>query len=254
MKITNEHTTMICLFHSPDQADAAVADLVQTGIPKDSIGLMGTSGTSATPAAMEKWKVPERDSRLLTDGINKGGVVVAVSTNDAMADKVERIFSLHHASQVDEAVATSAPAAAAAKLPTSTKSKSGEKIDVIEEEMTVGKRKVQRGGVRVYQRLVETPVSETVTLREEQLTIDRHTVNRPVTASDSAAFKDQSFEMKATGEEAVVSKTARVVEEVTVGKELSEHTETVKGTVRKTDVQIEKFDTDRKRGKVVSKK
>jgi len=252
MKTTNEHTTMICLFHSPNQADAAVSDLVRAGIPKDSIGLMGNSGTtSANPVAMEKWKVPERDSRLLTDGINKGGVVVAVSADHATADQVESIFTRHQASQVDEMVAASSQVATA-KPAVSTKANAGGKIEVIEEEMTVGKRQVERGGVRVYQRILETPVSETVNLNEERINVERHAVDRPVTAADTAAFKDQAFEMRATGEEAVVSKKARVVEEVVVGKESSEHTETVKGTVRKTDVKVEKLETDTNKRKTRS--
>jgi stress response protein YsnF len=39
-----------------------------------------------------------------------------------------------------------------------------------------------------------------------------------------------------------VSKQARVVEEVVVGKEATERTETVRDTVRRTDVEVEKTD------------
>lgn len=122
---TTLNTTMICLFRAPDEAKAAVKDLVQAGIPRDSIGVMGSSGTAAAnPAAMEKWRVPERNARLLTEGINKGGLVVAVSAGATMADKVEAIFATHEAEQVDETVSKSSQP----------------------------REEVERGGVRVYQK------------------------------------------------------------------------------------------------------
>nr|WP_244173330.1 DUF2382 domain-containing protein [Caballeronia temeraria] len=43
---------------------------------------------------------------------------------------------------------------------------------------------MQTGGVRVYSRVTETPVSESVSLREEHATIERKTVDRPATAAD----------------------------------------------------------------------
>lgn len=47
--------------------------------------------------------------------------------------------------------------------------------------------------------------------------------------------------MTETDEEAVVSKEACITEEVTVGKEAQERTETVTGTVRRTDVEVEEL-------------
>lgn len=243
-------TTMICLFHAPEQAEAAIKDLVRAGIARASIGVMGNSGTAAAhPDAMEKWKVPERDARLLTDGINKGGVVVAVSADSAVADQVESIFGRHDAKQIDETLAKSQKMPLAAKPSVAPDPKSGGTIDVVEEEMTVGKREVDRGGVRIYRRIIEKPVSETINLREEHVTVERHAVDRPVTAADTSAFEDQAFEMTESGEEAVVSKAARVVEEVLVGKQSTERTETVKGTVRKTDVTVELIEPETRNNK-----
>lgn len=49
-----------------------------------------------------------------------------------------------------------------------TKQQQGEvRLPVIEEELSVGKRQVQQGGVRITTRIREQPVQETVTLREE---------------------------------------------------------------------------------------
>jgi len=116
------------------------------------------------------------------------------------------------------------------------------RIPIVEEEIKVGKREVQRGGVRVYQRIRETPVSESVTLREEHVRVERHPVDQPASAADMAAFnKEGSMELREMAEEPVVEKSARVVEEVVVGKEVTQQTENINDTVRKTDVEVEQL-------------
>jgi len=112
-------------------------------------------------------------------------------------------------------------------------------IPVVEEELKVGKREVQRGGVRVYSRIVETPVNESIGLREEHVSVERHPVNQPISTADSTAFKEQSIELRETAEEAVVQKSARVVEEVVVGKEVTQRQEQIHDTVRHTEVEVE---------------
>jgi uncharacterized protein (TIGR02271 family) len=87
--------------------------------------------------------------------------------------------------------------------------------------------------------MVETPVNESVTLREERATIERRPVDRPASEADLTNFRDESIEVRETAEKAVVSKTARVVEEVTVGKTATEHTEQVSDSVRKTVVDVQ---------------
>lgn len=115
------------------------------------------------------------------------------------------------------------------------------RIPVVEEELKIGKREVQRGGVRVFRRLTEKPVHEQVQLREEHVRVERHAVDKPATEADLAAFKEGSVELRETAEEAVVSKSARVVEEVIVGKEVTQRTEQVNDTVRKTEVDVEQL-------------
>ncbi len=129
--------------------------------------------------------------------------------------------------------------------------RSGDAIPVIEEQLQVGKRVVQRGGVRIFRHVTETPVQESVQLREERVKVERTPVDQPASAADIEAFKEGTTEVRATAEEAVVGKTARVVEEVRVGKEVSERTETVKDTVRRTDVEVEQLGAQASGGNVV---
>ena len=54
-----------------------------------------------------------------------------------------------------------------------------------------------------------------------------------------AAFQERTIEARATSEEAVVSKEARVVEEIALHKQASDRTETVRDTVRETKVDVD---------------
>lgn len=126
-------------------------------------------------------------------------------------------------------------------------------INVVEEDLKVGKRAVARGGVRVFSRVREVPVEETVHLREEHANVQRREVDRPATEADFAAFKDGSIEVREMSEEAVVSKDARVVGEVEVSKTVDEHDETVRDTVRKTEVDVEDIEPKAKGSKTYTK-
>lgn len=119
------------------------------------------------------------------------------------------------------------------------------KLQELEEQLTVGKRVINRGGVRIYSRMVDVPVQETVRLREEHAEVQRREVDRPATEGDFAAFKEGSMEVRETGEEAVVAKTARVVGEVEIGKSVTEREETISDTVRKTQVDVEPLESAR---------
>jgi len=119
-----------------------------------------------------------------------------------------------------------------------------EVIPVTEERLAVGKREVERGRVRVRSYVVETPVEETVKLRDETVHVERRPVNRDVTDIPADAFRERTIEVTETDEEAVVAKTARVVEEVVVRKDVTEEARTVRDTVRRTEVEIEDDRTD----------
>lgn len=124
------------------------------------------------------------------------------------------------------------------RIPT-TDTNADQTIKVIEENLEVGKREVERGGVRVRSRIIERPVEESLRLREERVHVQRTPVNRPATADDLNAFQEGSIELIEHAEVPVVSKTANVVEEISVGKEVNERVETVRDTVRSTDVEVE---------------
>jgi uncharacterized protein (TIGR02271 family) len=113
-----------------------------------------------------------------------------------------------------------------------------ETIKLAEERLTVGKRDVERGRVRVRTYVVETPVTEEVSLRDERVTIERRPLDRAATPNE-ALFQDRTIEAVEHAEEAVVAKDVRVIEELAVRKEVEQRSETVRDTVRRTEVEVE---------------
>ena len=120
-------------------------------------------------------------------------------------------------------------------------------IQLAEEFLNVGKRAVRGGTTRIRRYTVEKPVEENVTLHNERVVLDR----RPVTDGRvlaNADFTDKTISMTEMNEEAVVSKTARVVEEIGLHKESSDRVETVRDTLRKDDVEVEQVPTTERVG------
>ena len=122
-------------------------------------------------------------------------------------------------------------------------------LKIIEENLQVGKRVVQTGGARIRSRIIERPVEESLRLREEHVNVERTAVNRPATEADLRNFQEGEITITESAEVPVVNKEARVVEEISLNKQVEEREETIRDTVRKTEVDVENFDatTDRNR-------
>ncbi len=114
-------------------------------------------------------------------------------------------------------------------------------IPIIEEQLRLGKRTVESGAARVRTHVEEVPVKESVNLREENVTVTRRPADRAV-ENAPAAFKEGTIEVTEMAEVPIVSKEARVVEEVVVGKNVTERTETVSDTVKRTEVDVNETD------------
>ncbi|MGB3618420.1 MAG: YsnF/AvaK domain-containing protein [Catalinimonas sp.] len=117
-------------------------------------------------------------------------------------------------------------------------------VAVVEENMKVGKREVTTGGLRVHSRIVEKPVQESLRLRTEEVYVDRKSVDRPATEAELSGFKEGTIEMTERSEEAVVSKEARVKEEISLHKEVNQREEVISDTVRSTEVDVENISTN----------
>lgn len=249
-------------------AGPLVATLTGAGI-----GAAAGAAVGGLVGALTQVGVPEHDAHFYAEAVRRGSALVIVRAEDHRVDDIADVLSEHGAVDVDkrrefflrggftthnpEAVPYTAEQIAREReayrahmgMTTGTSAQQGRVVDeatmtvpVVEEALKVGKRVVERGGIRVYAHVTEVPVQEQVTLREQRATVERRVVDRPVGPNETAAFKDQTFEVREFGEEAVVAKEARVVEEVTVGRTVEDRTETIRDTVRRSDVEVEELD------------
>ncbi len=271
MANSQDLTTFIALFHHSDHAAAAIRDLEAKGFPSSAMTVingarqggktnnadteagLGDQYGNGNQADLETIGVPDRDRQRLQDGLDKGGLVLMLEGEGDRADEINTIF-LKYSEKIDEmdneradyaAPLAAAPVAAAAMTPPAQPRVPAEDsavIPIVDEELVVGKRSVDRGGVKVFSRVVEEPVTASVNLHEEHVVVDRRPVNRAVTESDLRQG-DRVVELTETQEEAVVGKTARVVEEVLIGKQASDRSETIKDSVRHTEVDVEPIES-----------
>ncbi|MBC7814408.1 MAG: DUF2382 domain-containing protein [Burkholderiales bacterium] len=231
------------------------------------IGAAAGAVTGGVTAGLVDLGVPSEDADYYAEGIRRGGVLVTAHAADSSAEEVQSIMERHHPIDLEErssswreegwsgfdasaepytasSTTSKTPATRAStstSMPHTVEAGDQAKIDIVQEELQVGKRDVERGGVRVKSYMVSTPVEESVSLREEHVTVERNPVNRPATSADLNAFVEGTIEVTEHAEEAVVAKTARVVEEVVIGKEASQRTEQIHDEVRRTEVEVEQI-------------
>ncbi len=192
--------------------------------------------------------IPEEHAEAYETGIKSGGIVLRAYPKNA--EDAAFIESKWEACGGVQIFSNAAQVKTVAATPTPPRRETADgAIPVIEEELQVGKRTVDSGGVNVRTNVTERPVEETVNLRDEEINVSRRAVDRDVTDADLAAVKDGNFTVTERDEQAVVGKTARVVGEVVVGKEVTENTETITDTVRRTDVDVEKLSADELKNK-----
>lgn len=251
--------TIVAVYDTDAQADAAVRDLKAADIPADAI----SRHTGKAPGAVAPAKKPgfwaslfggepDPDDAVYDRSLDSGSTVVTVTVSGQRAAMVSEILESHNPADLDERASpqqASGRQASGHGLPgTATRegaigmaaTNEGGSIRLSQEQMDVGKRTVNRGTTRVRRFVVETPVEEQITLRDETVTVERRTVPGGQPATD-ADFTGKTVEMTEADEEAVVGKSAHVTEEVVLRKEAAERVETVKDTVRREDVAIEKL-------------
>lgn len=223
-------------------------------------------------ASLSDWFFPDEDRASYAEGLRRGGFLVSVEVDDATYETAHDILDDEGSIDMDERVDTwrtegweaqrSNEAYASLANDTSQQRKFDDDLDdgvrsttatredalddgsrdetipVLEENLRVGKRDINHGSVRVRAYTVEQPVREDVSLRDDNVEIERRAVDRPVTDADRA-FQDRTISAEERHEEAVVQKDARVVEEIGIHKTATDRTETIDDSVRKTEVEIE---------------
>lgn len=207
--------------------------------------------------------VPEESAHVYAESVRRGNALVAAQVEDNRVNEAARIMEREGLIDVDTESDTwrssgwsrfddngtyTSTATEQRRMPVTDTGRSSSRamtdddtIEVVEEDIQVGKRAVETGGVRVRSYVREVPVEEQVHLRQEHVEIERRPVDRPATTADLNNFREGTIEVRETQEQAVVGKEARVVEEIRVRKEVEDRTETIRDTVRHTEVEVEQL-------------
>jgi uncharacterized protein (TIGR02271 family) len=112
-------------------------------------------------------------------------------------------------------------------------------VQLVDEELEVGTREFDAGGVHLESHTISEPVTREVTLHEERVTISRNKVDRALDVKDAnQLFHDETYEVTATAEVPVINKYAHVVEEIVLKKNAISRDETVHETVRHMEADI----------------
>jgi uncharacterized protein (TIGR02271 family) len=258
--------TIIGIFDDDKEAELAILDLEKAGASPSDIsvisteplttdladihlnqleveghGLVGACGPLSTyltqssalgapdamVAALERMGLSSSYAQSYVDAIGRGLTFEAVLVQDDKADEALAIMRAHAQPLTEPTSGRLAGEAAANAI-----------LPVVTEELKVGKRQIETGGVRVSSKVTETPVEADIKLRKERIDLESRPADRPVSPAD-AAFEERTIDVVATSEEPVIEKRARVVEEIIVRKDVDTSTETVHDTLRRTDVSLE---------------
>ncbi len=254
--------TVLAMFERMEDAKAAHDEL-----EREHLGNVDIVSPNDRPRKLETYGIPSDAEPTYLEAIREGLIMVVTQLSSDRTSDARQVLRRHHPVDMsrreargstgigragdgevrragERDVTRPGPVGAGRRERTDVRGERGgrtERVPVVEEELRVGKREVEEGGVRVTSHVTERPVEEHVELRDERVNVERRPVDRPASDRD---FRDRSIEARERHEEAVVDKRARVVEEVIVTREAGTHTEDIRDTIRRTDVEIERLGLD----------
>ncbi|MBC7921411.1 MAG: YsnF/AvaK domain-containing protein [Ferruginibacter sp.] len=267
--------TVIGMFDNASEAQQAVQQLLNSGFTQANIDVSSQSATSTENSGSVASRVEDKvedtgdsigrffsnlfggsdndETKRYSNVARQSGSVVTVHAQSSEEAKTAAdILDDAGAVDVDEKATQygyasntgtmSAATTDTGTMDTATTAGDMDSLKVIQENLQVGKKVVETGGARIRSRIVERPVEESVRLREERVRVERTPVDRLATDADLKNFQEGQIDLIEHAEVAVVAKEARVVEEISLSKETEERTETIRETLRNTEVDVEKIE------------
>jgi len=206
-------STITAMFDSRSDAEAAKARLESANVDAEHVHIHDKTSSGhreqgySTHEDRGVWDsiknafLPDEDRHTYEEGLRRGGVLLTADVDDDRVDEAVRVLEGAGSIDIDDRSSQwrssgwdyAAPAAGAgvgtgaafgalgANAPTTGvgsaehvgSSEREEVIPVVEEQLVVGKRDVNRGGVRVRSYVTETPVHEQIRLRNERVSSRR---------------------------------------------------------------------------------
>lgn len=251
---------IVTLFDTRPHAEAAKANLRHAGFNEVDMSILSGDALPKSGVALREpgfWHrlfgtdIEEHEATVYAKAVETGGSVLTVRTDQVSVPKAMAILNQHNIVDVkdravDTGVLSEKAAATIAETPVMPPAKpvtsdlgQQQVLKLAEEQLNVGKRLVEEGSTRIRRFVIEKPVEAKVTLHEEHAEVMRRAIADPTYVRD-VDWGDKTIEVRETAEEAVVSKSARIAEEVVIGKAGSDRVETVRDTVRRQQVEVEK--------------
>ena len=251
---------IVAVYDKAGKAKDAARALEASGFAADDISVLNRD--SLTDAELHEaglWRrlfgrnVGDHESAVYGRTLESGGAVLTLRTADTDVPRAMKILDVHNPVDVNER-ATSLGVVPPLRTPVSqpavsqpsatAKLTKEEVLRLAEEQLEVGKRQVETGRARIRRFVTERPVETQVTLHDEHAEMVRRSVTDPSMIRD-VDWSDKVIEITETSEQPVVNKTSRVAEEVVIRREGSDHVETVRDTVRRQQVELERMPGDR---------
>ncbi|HSQ32116.1 MAG TPA: YsnF/AvaK domain-containing protein [Gemmatimonadaceae bacterium] len=270
-----KYQTIAAAFDTRAHAKAAVDALKAAGFHPDDISLLdkqvvpeAAGWTGKGPSLWQRifgTEVKQHEAAVYNQAVEFGGAVLSVRVPEYEVAHATGILDLHHpidvkdraltaglvpAAHVESAIAALPVAPLPVKqeiaVPLKLTEKNEQILNLADEQLKVGKRMIETGKTRVRRFVTERDVSADVTLHEEHAEVLRRAVTDPKFLAD-VDWADKSIEVTETAEQALVSKTAKVVEEIALKKIGSDHVQTLHDKVRRQEVEIEHLGPDGKK-------
>ena len=266
-----EFETLVAAFDTKDHATAAVNALKAGGFHSDDIDIVDSSSLAAGKSATDPkqagiWQrlfgddINKYEANVYSDTIKGGGTVVAVRVPPDQVAQASGILDLHHPISIPDRAITSGfapvahvesatkeiasvPLAADQAVAVTPKLAAvhGDTLRLAEEQLQIGKKMVETGKTRVRRFTTEREVDQDVTLHEEHAEVLRKALSQPAELKD-IDWADSTLEVVETKEQALVNKTARVVEEVSLRKKGDDHVETIHEKLRRQQAEVQQYD------------
>jgi uncharacterized protein (TIGR02271 family) len=273
------YETLVAVYDTPAHAEAAAKALRTAGFAESDISVFDEArlrdGKSSLATGVTKpglWQrlfgpdVYEHEANIYGQTVQEGGALISVRLPSTEVAHARAVLDIHYPVDVhDRAVTTgvapaahvetiqkkieAVPLAAVQNVAVSPKLAAAqpEVLRLAEEQLQVGKQMIETGRTRVRRFVTEHDVAHDVTLHQEHAEVLRNAISDPKYIGE-IDWADGSIEAVETAEHAVVNKTARVVEEVSLRKIGSDHIETIRDKLRRHQVEIEHIGPD---GKVI---
>jgi uncharacterized protein (TIGR02271 family) len=255
---------IVAVYDKAGKAKDAVRALEASGFPPTDISLLNRESlTDVEVRETGLWRrifgrnVGDHESGVYGQTIESGGAVLTVRLQDSDVARAMKILDVHNPVDIAERgsslpptaatlpkSASAAPSASAPSLSTPAVTNrtvvNEEVLRLAEEQLDVSKRLVETGRARVRRFVVEKPVESRITLHEEHAEMLRRPVSDPAAVKD-VDWSEKVIEITETAELPVITKTTRIAEEVVIRREGSDRVETVRETVRRQQVELERL-------------